>query len=364
MGRPRKDDWRVLGPYWRGDGWQLWVVGPGGDRAGHFVARRRGEEAARALAAQLRGEFGASATRTVADALAEYERHQESAEVKGAWLTAHRLRLFFADKSILLKSLDKARCERYARAFGERLVGKPPRRISPDYEANTIIEARTFLRRCVAWGWISRNPMEGVVGSGRRRNHGKPQLRLDEARAWAATAVQLAQGGDDAALAALLALLLGLRSSEITHLRVRDLDDGASLLWVGEDAAARKSRSARRQVAVPAGLRDMLVARTKTPRGRKRDGEAWLWGRLHWRDWPSEGTRRICRAAGVPLVSAHGMRGLHASLASAAGLTGEVVAAQLGHADASTTAQSYSAPAARARGRQAAVLRLLIGGAT
>lgn len=40
---------------------------------------------------------------------------------------------------------------------------------------------------------------------------------------------------------------------------------------------------------------------------------------------------RICKLAGVPIVPAHGLRGTHARLAVAAGLSGELVAASFGH---------------------------------
>jgi hypothetical protein len=72
--------------------------------------------------------------------------------------------------------------------------------------------------------------------------------------------------------------------------------------------------------------------------------------------------RQICVAAGVPVVSAHGLRGTHATLATARGTTGEVVAAALGHESPSTTYQSYAKPSAVRSARQDRVLKVLKGG--
>jgi integrase len=55
------------------------------------------------------------------------------------------------------------------------------------------------------------------------------------------------------------------------------------------------------------------------------------------RDW----VQRICELAGVPKVTAHGMRGLHGTLATERGVTGHVVAAALGNESTKTTFGNY-----------------------
>ena len=62
----------------------------------------------------------------------------------------------------------------------------------------------------------------------------------------------------------------------------------------------------------------------------------------HWRDWPRKWVQRICKAAGVPKVTAHAMRGLHGTLAVDSGITSHAVAAALGHESFRTTAESYA----------------------
>lgn len=74
-----------------------------------------------------------------------------------------------------------------------------------------------------------------------------------------------------------------------------------------------------------------------------REPEERIFG-AHWRDWIRKSVRRICEAAGVPMVTAHGMRGLHSTLAVEHGVSAHVVAASLGHESIATTIQSYVRP--------------------
>jgi hypothetical protein len=63
-------------------------------------------------------------------------------------------------------------------------------------------------------------------------------LRIDEARKLVDVCLRSANGGDEAAVGVMTALLLGLRASEVTDRVVRDLDDNGRLLWIefGQDA--------------------------------------------------------------------------------------------------------------------------------
>ena len=89
--------------------------------------------------------------------------------------------------------------------------------------------------------------------------------------------------------------------------------------------------------------------------------EAKLFGH-HWRDWVRKWVKRICDAAGVPKVTAHGMRGLHSTLAVENGVSAHVVAASLGHESSATTIQSYVKPEAVAGAQQRRVMTVLEGG--
>ena len=60
------------------------------------------------------------------------------------------------------------------------------------------------------------------------------------------------------------------------------------------------------------------------------------------RYWVLRYVQRLCRAAGVPTVPAHGLRGTQATLAVDAGSTSHLVVAALGHESFTTTARHYA----------------------
>jgi integrase len=219
-----------------------------------------------------------------------------------------------------------------------------------DTHRNILAEAKTFLQWCVNAGWLRSDPAERLKGVGKRK-HGKPRLRVDEARKWIAKAKELAHGGDVGAVAAMMSLLMGMRATEIIERVGRDVDDEGTLLWITK----AKTDAGRRNLQIPWMLQPHL-------RKLKNDIEpdALIFGH-HYRDWPRENVQRICRLAQVPTVTAHGMRGLHASLAVDSGVTAPVVASALGHESFSTTQQSYAKQGAIDGAKQKRALRLLTG---
>jgi hypothetical protein len=72
-------------------------------------------------------------------------------------------------------------------------------------------------------------------------------MTADEAKRWLQTALARIQLGEDGALAAAMALVMGLRASEITNRVVRDVDQDGSVLLVTN----AKTRKGNRAVAVP-----------------------------------------------------------------------------------------------------------------
>lgn len=61
-------------------------------------------------------------------------------------------------------------------------------------------------------------------------------------------------------------------------------------------------------------------------------------------------------------MTAHGMRGLHGTLAVETGISAHAVAAALGHESVTTTLQSYAQAGAGTSARQEKVLSVLGGG--
>jgi hypothetical protein len=165
--------------------------------------RRRGfetREKAAAFLARTRVELDSGERRVGDPVVAEGISIGEAITAYGKFLTdkglrarpitdrLYRLRVFFPDRALLLSDLTTAKCAGYYEALRGRVseaTGKP---YSVDSHRSMLAEARMLGKFCVSKRWLRANVVEGVQGKGRRR-HGKPQLRIDEARRWLATAV-------------------------------------------------------------------------------------------------------------------------------------------------------------------------------
>jgi len=133
----------------------------------------------------------------------------------------------------------------------------------------------------------------------------------------------------------------GDAASEIAGRIVRNLDDEGRILCITD----AKTQAGIRCLRVPERLQPCLrrIADGMQPTDR-------LFGPKANRQTVLRHARRICRAAGVPTVYSHGLRGTHASLAMTAGATGALIAAALGHESFTTTERQDARPR-RNRGR-------------
>ena len=60
------------------------------------------------------------------------------------------------------------------------------------------------------------------------------------------------------------------------------------------------------------------------------------------RHWVWRAVRRCCAAAGVPIVTPHGLRGTHAKVAREVGVSGVLLAAAMGHENETTTTEHFA----------------------
>jgi integrase len=194
-----------------------------------------------------------------------------------------------------------------------------------------------FLRWCVRQGWLPSSPCELLdeedkpwLGKRARRKlgRGKPQLRnVGEARKYLAVSQQFDSAMER--VAAALPLLTGLRSGELLHLRVADIDQWARRIWVrgdeqddDEDDGAEeseawdvKSLAGRRSVELPKLLEADLhrLCEGKPP-------EQLLFPstcgpmQVRGRAWLLKLVNRTCTLAGTRMCSPHGLRDTVASL--------------------------------------------------
>lgn len=345
---------RVLGPYPEPDRERFRIVVV--DRRGRTNHFYKTEAEAKQVARSLRRKYGVDADRTIDKSIDEYEMWMKDTQngkgnkARSAVTTAIRLRTFLADVLDLpVSQLSQTRCSSIYTAYRTKPTKRTKKPPAVDIHRNVLSESKTFLDWCVKKKWLSVNPMLHIEAVGKRR-HGKEQLRVDESRKWLGTALAWAESKSlEQATAAMTTLLLGLRSTEIVSRVVRDVDDGGRLLWIPD----AKTPAGKRTLEVPEVLVPLLA---RLAADRQPDEQ--LFGR-HWRDWVRKCVHKICRAAGVPTVTAHGMRGGHATLATERGVTGHVVAKALGHETSATTYQSYAKRSAVSAAKQRKVIEVL-----
>ncbi len=304
---------RISGPYRHrgkfrfrirlGPGTYAWA--PGGTT--EATARALAEAYIEGRQAQLDFTVGG-----LVDAYLGHLRDMEQAEstVKGA--------------AVKLRCLVEPIQDRLLTSITEHTAKQRYQAIVPKYSAASHRTSLKYVR--MMWRWAND---QGIV-------KGKPQLTTDEARRLLDCCLDHVD--DDGAVAVLLALLLALRSSEITRRIVRDVDDDGRRLLVKK----AKTRAGTRAPEIPEVLRPAILART-TGRG----ADALLLPYVARRSkssaqWLAEQVRAYCDLAGVPRVCPHGLRGTMASIAYAAGGIPHLVSAALGHASTAVTEAHYA----------------------
>lgn len=285
--------------------------------------------------------------RSVAQSVDEYLDSRRAAGLKADTVTTlgHRLKglLRTAERDRPLTTLTAGVAKRL---LAERKT-KRGKRPSVDTLIGELAAAQGWSAWCVEQGWLRVDPFADLTVEGARAR-GKAQLRIDEARRY--LEVALSEGTPEG-LAAAMALLMGMRASEITGRQVRDVDDRGRVLWIER----AKTRKGDRHLEVPEVLRAPLLALCE---GRKSTEP--LFGDVD-RHWVGYHVRRLCGVAKVPEVCPHGLRGTQASI-SVLAVPAEHVAAALGQTGPAVTRRHYLSGGAEERGRGRAALRVLDGG--
>lgn len=352
---------RATGPYHRTrEGWaDRWVITIHGTDGRRTDASYPTREAAEGALDEFNKASRLVQVASVEQAVNDYFAHKRAMRVKESTLktTGFRLANFFGDLSLPIADLSKRDCE--------KMYERRAAAVKPDTFLNELGEAKRFLKWAAKKRYVKVNPLASFeLDEKPKRKRGKPQLHADEARAFMNLAFEQVDAHDmsqmttdgakaRSSLAALCALLLAERTSEIVGMKVRDIDSEGLIIWVAEDDG--KTHAARRAVKAPPMLAERLWTLAKD-----RDGHEPLWRAAYHRRWPLRAVKRICEEAGVPEMTAHGLRGTLATLAKANGVPLIDLAAFLGHADGGTVAnRHYIKPgtgAAETRERGFAVL--------
>lgn len=332
---PRKAA-RVVGPYFDANvnAYRVVVVEDGRRKS----VRATTEAEALLLKGELQKALAAQTSITVADALDLFieDKRLQGLKARSVETLDYKLRYFLP----LEEDLDSLSPERAAQLYlnETKRTSRYGRPVTAQTHQSVLRLSKLFGRWAIERGLLRANPFEKVKPVG-KVNAGKQQLRIDEARQFFQVALEEAQTGDEGAIAALTQLLLGLRSSEVLLREVRDLDDAGRIFWI----PTGKTKNARRRLDVPDALRPLLMKLVSGQPPERRifggDREKPLFHTWLWRN-----VKRLCLRAGLVRVCPHSLRGLHSSLAIAAGSTPGVVASALGHGSFAITAKHYVDP--------------------
>lgn len=326
---------RVLGPYKEPRGFRLVVVQGSRRKSLKFASLEQAQQSQ----ALLLSEAQRSGGHRIGDVLAEYEQAmvQERGRLpQTATESCQRLRRFLPVDAQLGDITPALAQQIYLQETKRNRPSGQPVAVATHHLMLTL--AKAFFSFGVARGYLPASPFAAVRKLGRPKA-GKPQLTADEARRFLDVALGRAGQGDVFALAAAMQLGLGLRSSELLLRQVRDVDEAGAVLRV---PFGKTDRAARR-LQVPDMLRSLLLSR-----GAGHDPAAKLFPHDGSLSAASTVLRRkvheICQQAGVPPVCPHSLRGLHATLAIRQGVSGQAVAAALGHGSFAVTARHYADP--------------------
>lgn len=327
-----------------------------------YDSRAEAETARAGLLKAIERRAQNAAALTFADAIKDFcaSKTEDCSAGTVETIRGRLVRFFSAavDKNGRPAKLDLARPARLTEDGAQALYDALRPIVSVQEHRHSLSRAKALGAWMVAQGHWTENPIAGVEPKG-KPNRGKPQLTRDEARtlrAWC-----LKEVGDEGAAATAVLVSMGLRASELCELRVRDLDDGATVLHV----RGTKTEAAVRDLGIPYPTKERpdrpdlrALFQRQAERAKRRPSDQApavsprLWGRDRW--WVRREVARCCQAAGVPVVPPQGLRGTFASLARRAAVAPLAVADSMGHAGTAIQDRHYVRPEAAAAGQQEA----------
>ena len=318
------DTMRIYGPYPHGNQFRILIRFENKQRVQSFG----NEKDARAEVRRLRIQAQKQASITVEKAIANYAEHLRKMGLKESSINTadFRLtRLFNAVLSVPIGTITPKQAREQYQSLS---------RLSVDTRLNMLALAKQFCRVARESGWTESVLLEDVKPEGRRRC-GKKKLTLDESRKYLAACLVLAMSENrnvrQAAIAACMALLFGLRSGEVLGLLAKDIDDNGKILRI----SSAKTRAGIRSLQIPEWFQPHLASLIE---GLPSDARIFP----REKTWLHRHCVNMCKVAGVSRVTPHGLRGVHADLSLLAAATPLQVSQALGHTNTGVTFRHYA----------------------
>ena len=320
--------WVSHQPYRHHQKWRVWFRGLDGQKCHRTFDT---QDAALAFIQKARSKLLPAGGHPIGESVSRY------IDSRKASLRPSSLQTLEFRTRTIIKGRDTVAVEIFpwTRAWNEHVAKQ-----SVDSQHGILAAVRGFSDWCVKAGFLRRDPLAAFQIQGRKKR-GKKQLHIDETGLYVQEALK---HPDPLAIASITTLYTALRPGEAMNLLVRDLDADGTILWVERS----KTEAGKRAVEVAEVLRPFLksLAQGRKPQDylfdyqpeRSRickDASKRRTGALLRR------TRSLCKSAGLPVVCAHSMRGLHSTLAAGFGATGHVVAKALGHTSFNVTKRHY-----------------------
>lgn len=319
-----KDTMRIFGPYPHGTRFRILIRLGNEQRVQSFSS----EIEAQAEVRRLRTEAQKQASITVQKAIAAYAALLRRNGLKEGSVDTAVFRLNRLFKPVLSAPLATV-TPAQAREMYQSLSG-----LSVDTRLNMLASAKKFCRVARENRWTDTLLLQDVKPEGRRKC-GKKKLTLDESRKYLATCLMQATSTDSrvrqAAIAACMPLVFGMRSGEVLGLVVKDIDDGGQILRI----TSAKTRAGIRSLQIPEWFQPHLASLTKD-----QPSDARLFPRE--KTWLHRHCVNMCKLAGVSRVVPHGLRGVHADLSILAAATPLQVSEALGHTNTGITFRHYA----------------------
>jgi len=311
-------------------------------------AEREHASATRALQ-RVKAEANALTWAGAIDRYAEHQRERDKATPQAQQVTIDRLRRFFRPALDEAAQLDR---EGASSLYKQLRTRKGARGVpcSVQEHHHCLSRAKALVRWMVRERLLREDHLAQVEAVGRPKAgaESKAQLNRDGFRALVSKALDLADRGDAGAVATLCCSLLGMRASAVANRRREHLDDGGRILKTeGKGQSVELSLVGETQ-AQEATMGRLRLALQDQARGKPPGSP--LIGTGHDRWWVRREVRRLCGLAGVPVVPPHGLRGTHASVGRALGISPALLAGALAHSE-QVQERHYATPAAIAAGQ-------------